>query len=125
MQAEFQQIKFSDSDVVNPDDYIAEGQYNPHRVRPWLLHDHGFVLAVVIADCLQDALDIAVDESKLDCFQVSEKDMADYGPDEEGITRLGNAGEAFDIESLGAIELPNPPFSFVALFNAMKDQKAT
>ena len=124
MQAEFNQITFTDSDVVNPDDFIAKGEYNPHNVRPFLLHDHGFVLAVVFADCLQDALDIAVDEGKLDAFQVSDKDMADYGPDEEGISHLGNAGEPFDIEALDAVELPNPSFSFVALFAAMRGQKA-
>ena len=124
MQAEYQQIKFSDEDVANPDDYIAEGHYNPHRVRPWLLSDHGFVLAVAFADCLQDALDIAVDAGKLDSFQVNETEMADYGPDEDGIARLGNAGEAFDIEALDAVELPVPPFSFTALFNCMKSKQA-
>ena len=124
MQAEFNQIKFSDDDVVNKDDFIPAGEYNPHNVRPWLLHDHGFTVAVVFADCLQDALDIAADENKLDGFQVDEKDMADYGPDEDGICRLGNAGEPFDIQTLDAIELPNPPFSFVALINVMQSQKS-
>ena len=84
-----------------------------------MLHDHGFVLAVVFADCLQDALDIAVDNDKLDRFQVTDNEMSDY-PDEEGLSFLGNASEPFDIESLGAIELPNPKFSFVALFNASR-----
>lgn len=120
MQAEFQQIKFADADIVNTDDFIPAGDYNPHNVRPFLLHDHGFVIAIVFADNLQDALDIAVDSGKLDGFQVSENDLADYGPEEEGLSRLGNASEAFDIETLDAIELPNPSFSFVALFNAMK-----
>lgn len=121
MQAEYNQIKFTDADVVNPSDYIPKGESNPHNVRPFLIHDHGFTLAVVFADCLQDALDIAVDEGKLDGFQVSDKEMADYGPDEEGISRLGNAGEPFEIEALDAVELPIPAFSFIALFNAMKD----
>jgi hypothetical protein len=120
MQAKFQQITFSDDDVVNTSDYIPKGESNPHKVRPFLIHDHGFALAIVFADCLQDALDVAVDEGKLDAFQISEGDMGDYGPDEEGITRLGNASEAFDIEALDAIELPNPGFSFVALFAAMQ-----
>ena len=119
MQAEFNQIKFSDNDVINKDDYIPNGEYNPHKVRPFLLHDHGFVIAVVFADCLQDALDIAVDAGKLDGFQVSDVELVDYGPEEEGVTRFGNASEPFDIEGLDALELPNPPFSFVALFNAM------
>ncbi len=122
MQAQFNQITFTDADIVNPDDFIPTGAYNPHKVRPFLIHDTGFVIAVVFADNLQDALDVAVDAGKLDGLQVSENDLADYGPDEEGITRLGNAGEAFDIQALDAVELPNPAFSFVALFNAMKRQ---
>jgi hypothetical protein len=118
MQAEFRQIKFSDSDVVNADDFIPAGSFNPHKVRPFLIHDHGIdVIAVVFADCLSDAFDIAADHGKLDAFQIGEDEMADYGPDEEGVSRLGNAGEPFDVEALDAVELPNPPFSFVALFS--------
>jgi len=125
MQAEYRQIKFSDDDVVNPTDFIARADYNPHKVRPFLIHDAGFTVAVVFADNLQDALDIAVDAGKLDAFQISEADLSDYGPEEDGITRLGNAGEPFDIQTLDAVELPTPQFSFVALFEAMRSQKAT
>jgi len=117
MESVFGQIKFTDADVANKHDYIPAGEYNPHNIHPFLLHDHGFVVAVVFASHLQDALDIAVDENKLDGFMIAPDDMADY-PDDEGIAFLGNASEPFDIESLGAIELPNPPFSFCALFNA-------
>ena len=105
----------SDSDVCNPGDFIPWGEYNPHNVRPWLLHDHGFPVAIAFASCLQDALDIAADEGKLDRFLVGPEDLADYGENEEGVSRLGNAGEPFAIESLGAMELPTPSFSFVAL----------
>lgn len=122
MDAVHQNIKFAHSDVVNPDDFIPAGEYNPHNVRPFLLHDHGFVVAVVFASCLQDALDEAADAGKLDRYDVGEEDHADYGPEEEGITRLGNASEPFDIDTLGVLELPVPPFSFVALFNAHHQQ---
>ena len=125
MQAKFNEITFTDNDVVNPDDFIPAGEYNPHKVRPWLFHDHGFTVAVVFADSLQTALDTAVDAGKLDAFQVSESDLAEYGPDEDGIARLGNAGEPFDVEALGVEELPTPSFSFAALFNAMRGQEAT
>lgn len=119
MNATYDQISFTDEDVINPDDFIPKGESNPHSVRPYLLHDHGFVLAVVFASCLQDAIDEAVDAGKLDRYMVRPEDAEDY-PNEEGISFLGNACEAFDIESLSAIELPNPKFSFVALFEAMK-----
>lgn len=111
------QIKWTDADVVDLDDWIPDGEYNPHNVHPWLLHDHGFCLCVVFANCLQDALDIAVDNDKLDRFLIADDDLADY-PNEEGIAHLGNAGEPFDIESLGFIELNNPPRSFCAQMNA-------
>lgn len=122
MQAEFQQIKFTDADVVNKDEFIPAGEHNPHNIRPFLLHDHGFVICIIFASTLQDALDAAVDAGKLDSFQVSEDDLADYGPDEEGIARLGNASEPFDIQALDAIELPNPAWSFTALFTAMQSR---
>lgn len=117
MNATFQQISFSDADVVNPDNWIAKGESNPHNVRPWLLHDHGFALAVVFADCLQDALDEAVDANKLDAFKIDPSNMADY-PHEEGISFLGNASEPFDIESVEFVELPNVVRSFAAQFAA-------
>lgn len=121
------EYRFSDSDVANPDDWIpANDGSNPHNVRPWLLHDHGFTLAVVFASNLQDALDSAVDEGKLDRFQISPEDLRDdykynweTGEAEYGsVALLGNASEPFDIESLGVVELPNPPRSFVAQFAA-------
>ena len=129
MQAEFNGVRFTDADVVNPRDYIPAGEYNPHNVRPFLLHDHGFMLAVVFAQHLQDAIDEAVDADKLDRYLLNAEDphhRADYGTTNEAgewdwndsVSFFGNAGEPFDIDTLGALELPNPPFSFVALFNA-------
>ena len=131
MESQFNEIKFTDDDVIEIDDWIPSGEYNPHNVRPWLLHDNGFVLCIVFASSLQDALDIAVDESKLDRFQVSEEDLkADYtfdtdsdgNRDYHGIAYLGNACESFDIESLGYIELPNPKRSWCATFNALQQK---
>jgi hypothetical protein len=116
--ATVQGVTFTDADVVNRDAYIPKGDYNPHNVRPWLLHDHGFTVAIVFASTLQDALDEAADAGKLDRFQVPEYDVKDYGEDGDGLTYLGNASEPFDIESLGVLEMASPAFSFVALFNA-------
>lgn len=110
-------ISFTDADVVNPEDFVPDGETNPYNVHGYLLHDRGLTLAVVFADHFGDALDVAVDARKLDRFRVSEEDMGDY-PDEEGLSFLGNASEPFDIEALGVEVLPNPRLSFVALFNA-------
>jgi len=111
----FNEITFSDNDVVNPGDFIPAGEYNPHNVRPFLLHDHGFCLCIVFANCLRDALDIAADAGKLDRFAADADEQ-----DREDLAYLGNASEPFDIESLDWVELPNPRFSFVALLNSFR-----
>lgn len=127
MQADYHGIKFTDADIVNPEDFVPSAPkgmaYNPHRVHGYLLHDHGFCLAVVFASCLQDAIDIAADEGKLDRYAVSLNELADYGEDGEGLAYLGNASEPFDIDSLSVEELPTPAFSFVALFNVHNSQE--
>lgn len=125
------EFRFDDSIVVEPDDFIPAGESNPHDVHPWLIHDHGFPVALVFASTLQDALDIAADNDKLDPFLIEEEyntpgteglpaeDYPTLGTEEEeGIARLGNASEPFDIEALGYVELNNPPFSFAALWAA-------
>lgn len=116
----FQNCEFSfvDSDIVNPEDCIFAGEYNPHNVRGWLLHDHGFTICIVYADSLQDAIDIAVDNDKMDRYQIEESDYADYGinTDEPTCAFLGNAGEPFDIDTLGYVELPSPKKSIVAQY---------
>ena len=114
------ELQFSDADVVEPDEFIPSGEYNPHDIHPWLLHDHGFPVAIVFASCLQDALDAAVDADKMDRYLIGPSDYTDYGvnTDDDRACYLGNASEPFDIDSLGFVELSNPPFSFAALCNA-------
>ena len=114
------EFSFTDDDVCNPDDAIYAGDYNPHNVRLWLLHDHGFTVCVVWASSLQDALDEAVDCDKMDRFLVTEENKADYDCEDiydcESLTYLGNASEPFDIESLGYVEIAPPKLSLSALF---------
>jgi hypothetical protein len=153
MDAEYNGVKFTDKDVVEPSDFIPKGDYNPHKVHPFLLHDHGFAVCVVFADSLQEALDKAVDEGKLDFLQIDPEDdgdRSDYmtadpkemaggldpecpeyvAPDgtkywwkDDCPAFLGNASEPFDIESLGVEELPNPPYSWCAMFAAAHPAK--
>ena len=78
MHAEFNNIRFSDADVVNPDEAPWFTGCANHR--PWLMHEHGFAVAVVFAETLQDALDVAANEGKLDGFKVGEESLAEYGP---------------------------------------------
>jgi hypothetical protein len=123
VKAFVQEVAFTDDDVVNLSNWIPAGEYNPHNVRPFLFHDHGFCVAVVFAESLQDALDEAADAGKLDRYKIGDHNLADYEA-EEGISYLGNASEPFDIESLGTIELPNPHASFVSQFIAAFGEKS-
>ena len=104
------EIKFTQSDIINPDDCIYQDEYNPHNKRPWLLHDHGFTIGVVFADSLQEALDIAVDENKLGQYLIEAEDYDDYkvNTDLPTCSFLGNASEPFDVDSMGFIELKPP-----------------
>jgi hypothetical protein len=125
MTAVFNDVKFTDSDVVNPDEYDPhafnkEGHKRTGAYVPFLIHDHGIVVCVVFASCEQDALDEAADNDKLDRYLVRPGQFEEYGGEDkvfETCALLGNAGESFDIEALAIIQLPNPRMSFVALFN--------
>lgn len=135
-------ISFTDEDVVNKDDYIPAGEYNPYLVRPWLFHDHGFTLAVVFASNLQDALDELADSGKIDHLQLDPNDPEErstYGQEadsEDGdgpgwdwnpevVSFLGNADEPFDIEGVSHIQMEIPKFSFAALYSAMHEPQAS
>lgn len=134
-------LSFVDADVVDLDDINYEGEYNPHNQSMWLMHDHGSTLCVVMASNLQDALDAAVDNDKLDHYQIDAEDSSDLGDyfttnvagqdpdspdyvDDEGVKYwysmepafLGNASEAFDIESVGYVNFPLPKRSLAALY---------
>ena len=112
------EFRFSDEDICNPDDFIPGGEYNPHNVRGWLLHDHGFTVCVVFADSLQDAIDEAVDADKMDRYLVTADQADDYGGDiynSDSLAYLGNASEPFDIETLGYVEFAPPAMSICRL----------
>lgn len=144
------ELSFTDSDIVDIEDVGTAEDYNPHNERLWLLHDHGFTICVVKANCLQDALDIAVDNDKLDRYLINldnQSDRDDYLTDEfptdQGYdedcpdwidpktekkywfenepARLGNASEPFDIDTLGYVEFPLPKLSIVKLFGEKID----
>lgn len=97
--------------VSNPSDWIPEGEYNPHRVRPWVIGNEYGILAVAFGSCEQDAFDAAADEGHLaglalDSETENEREEENDG---EGIMRLGNASEPFDSIYAWIEELPNPP----------------
>ena len=116
-----------------------------------IYYNQGYVLCVVFASHEQEAFDIACDEGKLDRFlidttkaDVREEYMttnfkkATGGLDPEvpefvsddgdewwwkdsEPAFLGNASEPFDLSEVGFFEMPNPAYSWVAMFNASKE----
>lgn len=139
------EFSFTDEDVIDIGDVSLDGDYNPYGERMWLIHDHGFTICVVMATNLQDALDAAVDENKMDRFLIDVTDpsvrddymttdpaeiAAGYDPecpkfvDEDGTkywwsrepAHLGNASEPFDIDTIGYVEFPLPKRSLTALY---------
>lgn len=111
-------VKITDDMVVNPGDYIPEGEYNPHHVRPFVIgHEFG-PFAVVFADCDQHAIDEAIDSGKMDFLQVKGDELEQMTEEErDELLCGGNAGEYFRQDYLWMDELTNPAFSFVALLS--------
>lgn len=105
-------VRFTEDDVVNIDDWNP-GDDGLNAYKPWLFHDHGFVLGLVFAQTLQDAFDELADSGKIDSFAVSEAEMGDY-PDEQGLSHLGNECKPYDVECVCCVAMGNPPLSFVA-----------
>lgn len=116
-------FQFEDSDVVNPSEYASmvghDGKISHcYNMRPWVLHDQGFVVAVVFATGEQGAINEAVDAGKLDRWKLTpeQQGLPEYADEnEERVSYLGNAGEPFDIEGMDLFPISNPPFSFCAL----------
>jgi hypothetical protein len=116
-------MHYRSSDVVNPDDYIPTGEFNPHKVRPWLIHNEFGTVAIVYADYEQCALDEAVDAGKLDSDQVSDEDLATMSEEEkEDLLTAGNAGEYLHQDYLGILELPNQQYGKPTTEDSMDDR---
>lgn len=122
MKTNFRGIEWSDEIVVELDDAIYPGDFNPHNVRPWFISDGLTALAIVFASSVDDAFDGAADANKLDAYQVPEDDVDsddngdEHDADGRSIARLGNAGEPFQIGDLSIEEMPMPKRSFAAEF---------
>jgi len=98
---EFQLV---DEDIINPDEYFNFNDL-------WILHDHGFTICAIFAESLEDALEVAADEGKLDAFKIQDED-------EEAIdnaTYLGNYGEPYCLDSIGYVQVESPTLRFDVL----------
>lgn len=97
------EITWTDVDVINIDDFeYAKSVY--------ILHDHSFCVGVILANCLDEALDIAADAGKLERYEVTLPD-----PEDESISWLGNHSKPFDIDTISVVEMPTPKMSLAKL----------
>lgn len=102
------EAQFSSNDYINPESWTRDSR----MPTAFVVLNAGYVLGIVFPEYYgyseQDALDEMADRGKLDAYQVSESELADYQtgvsdegyPEYEGLIHLGNASEPFDLESL-------------------------
>lgn len=113
------EVEIDDNMVVDVQDFIPAGEYNPHNVRPFVLGDEFGVFAIVFASHEQEAIDKAIDSGKMDGMKVSDEDLENASEDELGEYICGgNASEYFYQDYLWIATLPNPAMSFITLLAA-------
>jgi alpha-L-arabinofuranosidase len=89
---------------------ILPGEFNPHRIRLWVIGNEYGPLCAVWADCEQDAFDEATDAGMLDSFIVSPEDYEAMNDDEkENCAHLGNAGELANLDYAWVAEVEFKP----------------
>ena len=88
---------------------FSKGDYNPHRVRAWLIHNEVHFSFIAIGEHEQEAIDNCVDSNLWDSFMMSSEDYAEYESKQwdDSYILAGNASEPFWAEHLyiEAIEL--------------------
>lgn len=111
--SEINGVTFTDDDVLNPEDAGCDGYHG------FLMHDHGFVCAVVFEETIQEAIEKAAEEGHLDQFEVTEAELQDYDDEaQERLEYLGSPCRAYDLETLSSFQLPDFDVSICASLNA-------
>jgi len=123
--AELEGDKILANNVLLPREIDPDAAYNPYNVRMFVIgHEFGPICAVW-ASSEQEALDEAVDQNMLDCLM--EKDQ--NPEDDEDLTRLGNAGELFDLTHAWIADVEWHPLRdiklIVCLIRASENQRDT
>ena len=126
---------YSEDCFVNPESYAGNDSHSSMN-RAWVIHNAGYVKAIVFAEyyayCEQDAMDEAADSGKLDYLQVSDSELADYKvgedsegyPEYEGIINLGNASEPFDSQNLDIFEVSADTFALDPVVMAVIERQS-
>ena len=95
-------LKFNKSHIVNPTDYVPTKKGT--RVQAHLIYNECGTICVVFADCLETALDIAVDNDRFECQRIE-----DCPPEEDCHgANLGNYGDLYDLNYVNFELVPTP-----------------
>ena len=78
------------------------GDFNPHGVRVWLIHNEMYFSFLAIGSHEQEAIDNCVDSNLWDAFKMSDDDFAEYESNGwyDSYITAGNASEPFWAENL-------------------------
>jgi hypothetical protein len=81
---------------------FSAGEYNPHRVKAWLIHNEVYYSFIAIGSSEQEAIDNCVDSNLWDHMKMSDEDLQEYEENgwDDSFIRAGNASEAFWSENL-------------------------
>ena len=86
------------NDVMLPEE--IEHSYNPRNIRMFIIGATFGVNHCIFAESDQEALDLSVNENKMDFCLAEEQDY-----DDESLTALGNASELFDLSDVWMAEV--------------------
>lgn len=86
---------------------FSKGEYNPHRVKAWLIHNEIYYSFIAIGSSEQEAIDNCVDSNLWDHMQMSEEDYTEHESNHwhDSYVIAGNASEAFWAENLSIEEI--------------------
>lgn len=112
-------VAISDADIINGDLYGSPGYKNLYA-----FIDHGTLLAGVLADGKDEALDYLADSGKIAHLEISPETYDDYGGENaawDNNACLGNESRLYDIVSVEtAIAVLPDPSVCGSLFNSGK-----
>jgi len=81
---------------------FSKGEYNPHRVKAWLIHNEVYYSYIAIGSCEQEAIDNCVDSNLWDHMKMTDEDYQEYDSNgwHDSFIQAGNASEPFWAENL-------------------------
>ena len=112
-----------DGDRILTNNVVFPWEFNPHRVRLFVIGNEFGAIAAAWAESIQDALDEAMDADLLTSFLVDDADKL-TADELEDCRRLGNAGDLVDLTNAWIQEVDlNPENGNVRLLVAFAEAR--